>query len=613
MKHRSTALTLGIVFTLSSFVSSAQTSTGAAGTDLNTAQYRAKNVSFNSENSDFGVFPYSESNFFFSSNRKNEDGTNVSQSRNWNNQPFLDIYVITRTGDTTYSKPVALPGNKESRFNEGPIFYDPVSSTFFITRNQLEKSRREESRYGVNRLKIYMENTDGSAFKSFGEFQHNSNAYSVGHAALSPDGKQIFFCSDMPGGLGGVDIYVSTRDGNLWSPPKNLGNLVNTPGNEMFPFISAENKLYFSTNGHSTTSGLDIYSVEKDGEGYKNLRNLGTPFNSDMDDFSFYIFPGNKTGFFSSNRPGGKGDDDIYFFELNNPTIKGRVFDDKGVRMAWARVKIMDDDLKVNEINADSSGSFVYDAKWGYDYTIVANREGYSTSTKHVMTSRGAQTTFEIKFNLSKEAYGIEGAVLNKDNNSPVSAAEISLVEKASGKITTTISDDKGAYNFSVKPNLEYLLRVEKQKFVTASVPFFTKGMAAGMKKQNVLLEELVVGKSIKIDNVYYDQGKWDIRADAKPELDKMVTLMNENPSMEVELSSHTDARGSDASNMTLSDNRAKSVVSYIVSKGIKNTRLVAKGYGESKLLNNCSNGVKCSDVEHQVNRRTEFKILKIQ
>lgn len=613
MKSRSIVFSLCAGLTLLSFISFAQKNNGIPGVEVSTAQYRAKNVPFNTENSDFGLFPYSANNYFFSSNRKNEEGNNVSQSRNWNNLPFLDIYVISKTGDTTFSMPVPLPGNKESKFNEGPVFYDAVSSTFFITRNQYDKTRREESRYGVNRLKIFMENIDGSSFKSFGEFQYNNNAYSVGHAALTPDGQQIFFCSDMPGGLGGVDIYVSSRDGNMWTLPKNLGPLINTAGNEMFPFVSADNKLYFSTNGHSATAGLDIYSAEKDGEGYKNLKNMGPPFNTDQDDFSFYIFPGNKTGFFSSNRPGGKGDDDIYFFELNNPTIKGRVFDDKGNRLAWAKVKIMDDDLKVNEIIADSSGSFEYEAKWAYDYTVVANRDGFSSSTKHVVTNKGAQTTFEVKFNLTKEAFGVEGIVLNKDNNSPVAGAEVSMMEKSSGKISTAVSDDKGFFSFSVKPNLEYLIRAEKQKFVTANVPLSTKGMAVGVKKQNILLEELVVGKSIKIDNVYYDLGKWDIRADAKIELDKMVTLMNENPSMEVELSAHTDSRGSDASNLALSDKRAKAVAAYIVSKGVSNARIFGKGYGETKLLNSCNNTKKCSDAEHQVNRRTEFKILKIQ
>jgi outer membrane protein OmpA-like peptidoglycan-associated protein len=217
-----------------------------------------------------------------------------------------------------------------------------------------------------------------------------------------------------------------------------------------------------------------------------------------------------------------------------------------------------------------------------------------------------------VQFNLPKEEYGVEGIALNKDNNAPVAGASVSLIDKASGKVLTATSDDKGVFRFSVKPNLEYMLRVEKAKYLTSNVPLSTKGMAIGVKKQNVLMEELVVGKSIKIDNVYYDQGKWDIRADAKPELDKMVVLMNENPTMEVELSSHTDSRGSDASNMTLSDKRAKSVVAYIVSKGISSSRLIAKGYGESKLLNGCINGKKCSDAEHQINRRTEFKILKM-
>lgn len=612
MRHKAFYFSLLIGLAFSAFTSTAQNN-GKTNLDISEAKYRAKNLSFNSENSDFGLFPYSSGNLFFSSNRVNESGVNAKQALNWNHLPFLDLYLVTKTGDTSFSTPIALPGDKEARFNEGPVFYDATSSTFFITRNQYDKKKNQQSRYGVNRLKIYMENIDGTSFKSFGEFQYNNSMYSVGHAAVSPDGKQIYFCSDVPGGVGGVDLYVCTKEGLLWGAPKNLGPVINTAGNEMFPFVSDDNKLYFSTNGHSATTGLDIYSAEKVGEEYKNLKNLGAPFNSDQDDFSFYVFPGNKEGYFSSNRPGGKGDDDIYSFELDNPLIRGVVLDEKSNKLPFARIKIMGDDLKVLEITTDSNGIFTQEAKWSNDYTLIASKDGFTNITKNVATTKGAITTFEVKFNLTKEEYGLAGTVLNKDNNAGVAGASVSLVDKASGKISTATSDDKGAFQFSVKPNLEYVIRVEKLKFVTANVPVSTKGMAIGVKKQNVLLEELVVGKSIKIDNVYYDQGKWDIRADAKPELDKMVALMNENPSMEVELSSHTDARGSDASNMTLSDNRAKSVVSYIVSKGIASSRLVAKGYGESKLLNACINGKKCSDAEHQTNRRTEFKILKIQ
>lgn len=612
MKHRLFLFSLCAGLITSTFFASAQGNGKANTTDVTTAKYRVKNLPFNSKNSDFGLFPFGSNSFFFSSNRENENGVNAKQVYNWNNLPFLDIYVINKSGDTTFGTPIALPGDVEAKFNEGPVFYDAASNTFFITRNQYDKKKREQSRYGVNRLKIYIENIDGTTFKSFGEFEHNNSSYSVGHAALSSDGKRLYFSSDMPGGIGGVDLYVCVKEADKWGAPRNLGTAVNTIGNEMFPFIGADDKLYFSSNGFSIQTGLDIYCVERNGDEYKNLKKLDAPINSDQDDFSFYIYPDSKTGYLSSNRAGGKGDDDIYFFELDNPAINISVSDDKGKPLPFAKVKIMDDDLKAREFTTDSSGKFKYEAKWLNDYTVMANHPGFTTASKSVKTSKD-KTVFEMQFNLTKEEYGLAGLVINKDNNAGVPGASISLINKTSGKITTAVSDDNGAFNFDVKPNNDYIIKVEKSKFMTANIPVSTKGMGIGVKKQNVMLEELVVGKSIKIDNVYYDQGKWDIRADAKPELDKMVALMNENPSMEVELSSHTDSRGSDASNMTLSDKRANSVVNYIVSKGIAGKRLIAKGYGESKLLNGCINGKKCSDAEHQTNRRTEFKILKIQ
>ncbi len=587
-------------------------SASKAVVDISTSQYQIKNLAFNSTFSDFGLFPYNSSNFFFSSNRENENTVNAKASLNYNNLPFLDIYVIVKNSDTSFSAPFALPGNKETRFNEGPIFFDAVSNSFFITRNQFDKSRRQQSRKGVNRLKLYIENIEGSSFKNFGEFEYNSNLYSVGHAALTPDGKKIFFSSDMPGGMGGPDLYVCTKDGDNWSKPRNLGNAINTSGNEMFPFVSADGKLYFSSNGHSTQSGLDIFSAEIKGDDFINVKVLGQPFNSDQDDFSFYIYPDNKSGYFSSDRAGGKGDDDIYSFALSNPILKGVVYDEKGIALLpFVKIKIMDDDLNVTELVTDSLGTFEYEAAPKTDYIITAHISGYVQAKKTANTS--GKSRVDLVFNLIKEDYGIEGSVLNKDNRSGIQGAIITLIEKKTKKIITTISDSKGHFNLNVEKDKEYTLRIEKSKFMTSNSDISTKDMKIGVVKKEVLMDELVVGKSIKIENVYYDVAKWNIRADAKIELDKMVELMNENPGMEVELSAHTDSQGSNASNLKLSDSRAKAVAAYIISKGITASRVTGRGYGENKLLNNCSNGVKCSEAEHQINRRTEFTILKLQ
>src|SRR4051812_3040469 len=200
---------IALMFSVS-FVS-AQQNGAVVPVDASSSQFRIKVMAFNSENSDFGLFPFSATNFFFSSNRTNENGSNVKQAYNWNNLPFLDIYMVTKNTDTSFTAPAALPGDAESKYNEGPIFFDANSNTFFITRNNYKLRKSEQSRYGVNRLKIYIENIDGASFKSFGEFQYNNNGYSVGHAALSKDGQRLYFSSDMPGGFGGVELYVSMK------------------------------------------------------------------------------------------------------------------------------------------------------------------------------------------------------------------------------------------------------------------------------------------------------------------------------------------------------------------------------------------------------------------
>lgn len=594
------------------FNSNAQDQKSSGIKDVFQAQYKCKNLSFNSSSSDFGLFPFGTSSYFFSSNRPNDKGTNAKQTLNLNGLPFLDIYMVMKSGESDFTSPAALPGSSESKYNEGPVFFDPVSNSFYITRNHYNKKRSEQNRNGLNRLKIYIENIDGTTFKAFGEFQHNNDKYSVGHAALSPDGQTIYFSSDMPGGIGGSDLYACQKEGDRWSAPRNLGPAINTAGSELYPFISADGKLYFSSNGHSQQTGLDILCAEINGAEVKAPKKLGAPFNSETDDFAFYIYPDNRSGFFSSNRPGGQGDDDIYSFELDNPVINGLVLDAKsGSPMANARVKILDDALKVTELTTDAEGKFSHIGQWGGDYTVEARQEGFTPVTKSIATKKDGGK-FEMEFKLVKEEYGLDGMVLSKDNNKPVAGVLVTLEAKVGGQTWTVTTDEGGSFRFGVKPNMEYLIRTEKVKFLASVTAFSTQGMAIGVKKQNVIIEELVVGKSIKVDNVYYDLGKWDIRPDAKVELDKLVELMKDNPTMEIELSSHTDSRGSDASNLSLSDKRAKAVAAYVVSKGIDAKRVTGKGYGETKLLNKCKNGVKCSDGEHQMNRRTEFKILKM-
>jgi len=324
------------------------------------AQYKITNLTINSENSDFGFFPFSNETFFFASNRKNR--TYSRHTYNWNNQPFLDLYTVKRNADSTFASPQPIRGDVNSRYHEGPIFVDASNNTLYVTRNNYNKNKFQKSKEGVNKLKLYMVNPDGDSSKTFSDFVYNNNEYSVGHATLSKDGQRLYFVSDMPGGIGGTDIYVSIKEDGKWGAAKNLGKEINTEGNEMFPFISGDDELYFSSNGFSGLGGLDIYVANRENAEFRTPKNLGYPINSNTDDFSFYISTDKKSGYFSSNRSDGKGDDDIYSFNKKLkqvPVLIGRVTDEYNQPVSGAKIFLKDFDGNiVKEINADEKGMY---------------------------------------------------------------------------------------------------------------------------------------------------------------------------------------------------------------------------------------------------------------
>lgn len=363
--------------------------------------------------------------------------------------------------------------------------------------------------------------------------------------AFSPDGSELYFASNRPGGYGGIDLYKATKLANGdFGNAVNLGPNVNTPGNEMFPRPTADGKFFFSSDGHPGYGKLDLFVAEKDASGKQVIKNLGENFNSPNDDFGIFFTEYPKTGFISSNREGGVGDDDIYFFEDKTP-----------------KPKIVNVLLNV--------------------YT-------------------------------KQRVAGEPDAVLEQ--------ARVVLYDSANKQAGGDFSNTNGRVRFTLEPNADFTIIASKSGYFSKSIPYSTVGKTPRPEDlvqevtnitldTTIVLDQLILEKSIVLENIYYDLDKADIRQDAAKELDKLVQILKDNPSIRIELSSHTDDRSSDKYNQDLSQRRAQSAVDYIVSQGIDPSRLVAKGYGESQLIIKNAQ----TEEEHQVNRRTEFKVIEIR
>lgn len=363
--------------------------------------------------------------------------------------------------------------------------------------------------------------------------------------AFSSDGAELYFASNRPGGFGGIDLYKATKLANGdFGNAVNLGPTINTAGNELFPRPTKDGKFFFASDGHPGLGKLDLFVAEKNQDGVQIVNNLGPSFNSQADDFGIFFTEYPKAGFISSNRAGGKGDDDIYFFEDKTP-----------------KPKIVNVLLNVYTKEVKSDG-----------------KEAVLPQTRVVL-------------------YGGDKRQLGGD-----------------------MSNAQGRVRFSLSPDSEYSIIASRSGYFSKSFPYTTKGKTpdpATLIQEvtnitldtTIVLDQLILEKSIVLDNIYYDLNKSSIRSDATPELDKLVKILKDNPSIRIELSSHTDARSSNEYNLNLSQQRAQAAVDYLVSQGIAADRLVAKGYGETKLL--VPNAQ--TEEEHQINRRTEFKVIEVK
>lgn len=579
-----------------------------------------QNLKINSQHQDFAAYFQNEGQVVFASTR--QPITPVVRKWNWNELPFLDLYVakIDSGGELTQAE--KFYGKINKKYHEGPAAFTPDGNFMAYTRNNYD----EKSSDGVVKLELYFSEYKDEKWQKPVAFEYNNKEYSVGHADIADNGNTLYFVSDMPGSVGGSDIWVSRKsEDGKWSKPENLGKTINTEGKEMFPFMHESGYFFFASDGHPGLGGLDIfYTKYKNGQWAKPI-NLGVPVNSSYDDFSLTADAEMKHGYFASNRPGGKGDDDIYAFTMMKPfgiTIEGYAKDTKGNILAGTEVKFYDNSGKLLEtVEADSKGYYSFTAEPDKNYRLSGEREKY-TKGENTASTRNTAETVRADVILEKiPDLRLRILVTDKNTGEPIEGVSIQLTDQVNSKQMNFSTAASGDYKMNlakkkINDELRYEIACNKKGYANKQTIYEKRVDKEGTYKVHIEMEKMDVGldlaKLVNLKPIYFDLNKYNIRPDAAVELDKIVKIMNEYPTMEVELGSHTDSRGSDLYNLRLSQRRATASAKYIKDRITNPDRITGKGYGETRLVNKCDDGVPCSDEEHQANRRTEFKITKM-
>ncbi len=757
-------------------------------------QYMVRNVAAaNTKNAEFSPTVFKNDLVFVG--EKTTDLLNFEKYAR-NNEPFLNVYVaeVKKDKDSIkYKNPHSFSGSINSQYHDGPVCFSSDDTFMILTRvNALNKKQKDF----VNRAKLYRSDYEKSSWSKPELLPFCSDNYSVAHPSLSADGKMLYFTSDMPGGFGGKDLYVVKKEGSSWGKPENLGAGINTPGDEVFPYIRNDGVLFFSSDGHAGVGGLDIFSAKQTSGKWGSVSNQGIPLNSSTDDFGVVFTENNSRGYFSSDRKGGSGSDDIYSFMVSNRfiTMKGKiltsanmndgarnakltlltedgkvvnitttdgggffkfdnldpdtkyllkidendpafkgirklylaadkpsklvgvtVINDKGERFvfrnlpadinALAQLEVKDEntfniagnllsgenpskplaDVKVNLFNdkgekvqsttTNTFGAFVFTnlpPEENFVVKVDENDSRLPPNTKIIFTNKSGKdikvtttgTKGEFRFQILSAdkstlslikvedielRYDMKGSFLG-DDKSPIAGTKVNLLNENGQVIQSTTTDAKGGFLFTSLPaDQNFVVALDendtrlskfKKLFLLDAIGNIVReifGKDGKFKFTLLQSEQRKLGpiyvddpwlKVLKlktdvnttkkdsltiIENIYYNVDAWNILPAGEKILDKVAQVMKADGEINIEVSSHTDSRATDEYNMTLSQKRAKAAVDYIVARGVPASRLQSVGYGESKLINRCKNGVECNDEEHAKNRRTEFKVIRKQ
>ncbi len=480
---------------------------------------------------DFGVI-------YFTSSRDDAAG---SKTHGATGQSFTDIFESRIDKKSKWSTPIPVDDLNSDSEDGTPSFTSDYMQVFFT---RCEAGKREKKG-----CVIMVSERSGDKWSDAKDTGILPDSLVAAHPSISSDGLTLYFVSDMPGGSGLKDIYSVTRnsESDSWSKPRNLGTDINTPGNELFPYIRNDGTLYFASDGHIGMGGLDIFKAVPQPDGSWVVQNMKAPINGFADDFGISFESGNEKGIFSSTRKG-RGNDDLYTFEL--PPLR----------------------------------------------------------------------------------FNVTGLIKDEKTGQPIQGSVVRLIA-SDGSNLQAETGQGGDFKFSLRPDVDYIFLASKQGYLNGKERETTKNQEKS-RDFMVTIPLTAIDKPIELPNIFYDFGKWDLRPESMVSLDKLVETLNDNTNVTIELMSHTDSRDTEEYNLDLSQKRAQSVVQYLIEKGIASDRLSARGYGEStpkvvdaaiaeqnpflkegtalteQFINTLASEEQ-KEIAHQINRRTEFRVLR--
>ncbi|MEJ6617551.1 MAG: OmpA family protein [Crocinitomicaceae bacterium] len=569
------------------------------------AYYTINSLYLNSGKGDFGP-AYFNNSLVYTSKSKNTGFLNPTYG--WDDDYYLNILQAEKETDSTFENPKLLKHNFISRAHDGPVSFNHAGTEMVITKNTLGKRKGKP----VIVLSLYISKLVNGEWSDLVPFEHNNTAFNVGHAVFAENAQKLYFVSDDPAGLGGTDIYVSKRLGDNWTKPENLGAAINTEQNEMFPFVS-DGVIYFASNGHYGLGGLDIFEMRLESG---KMRNLGSPINSSSDDIAYISDSNGLEGYFSTNRDGNI--DNIFGFTKKEVLIDVivQVFEKYKVNeiVPSQPIKLKNEVTgEEEEYFSDKDGNLHIQVRENEKYTFSSKKEEFRLKepVSLQVTSATQDTTYKVELILLPTRITIALRIIAKDTRLPINEATAIVTSLETNSDTTLVTNKQGLVTLNVDRNKSYNTFATKKGFLDAEKIFSTTSEDGKIIELELVLTPIKKGEKFKLENIFYDLNKSTLREESMASLDKLADFILKND-LRIELSAHTDSRGSATYNQKLSQARAQSCVDYLIKKGLKSVDIRAKGYGESQLMNKCKDGVTCDEELHQENRRTEVKILEI-